>query len=181
MGGLIRPTGPQIIHLQRGRITRTPKGIMALLQRAAELEAEGADPLIAGAGSYNDYAEGKILEHSVGKSSWTMPTTYLALLTTVATDASTGSTIVEASFTGYARKKVEGTEYGAASGGVIKNSGTITFAECTAGTSTIKGWALCDALTVGNAIAWGTATETVISTTQTPPTISANDLEISLD
>jgi hypothetical protein len=183
MGGVILPTGPQIVELQPGRIAglAASREIREMLRRQDERIARGEDPIIAGAASFSDYAEGAILEHVVGKTTFTKPTTYLALCTTVPTDASTGTTIVEASYTGYARKKVEGTEYGAASGGAIKNSGTITFAECTAGSSVIKGWALCDALTVGNVLAWGTATETTISTTQTPATISANNLEITLD
>jgi hypothetical protein len=61
------------------------------------------------------------------------------------------------------------------------NSSAITFAAITAGSATVIGWALCDALTVGNVLAWGTATSTVISATQTPPTIAIGALVVSLD
>src|SRR5262249_25543754 len=99
------------------------------------------------------------------------------------TDSSTGDTIVEASYTGYARKVVAASALSAASGGEIKNSEALTFAECTAGSSTIVGVAVCDSSTkgAGNVIGWGTITSTVISTTQTRPTIAANGLVVAQD
>jgi hypothetical protein len=146
----------------------------------------GAMPPIAGGASASDYAEKKLLEHLVGKSSWAMPTFYLALCTAVPTDASTGATITEATYTGYGRKKVEGTEWAEATGPspyIIKNNGTVTFAECTSGSSTIKGWAGCDAsgTGAGNVLAWGPMTEVTIDTTPTPASLAASKLEISAD
>ena len=48
--------------------------------------------------SFSDYAENKILELIVGKTGFTTPTAYIALVTTLPTDASTGATLVEPSF-----------------------------------------------------------------------------------
>jgi hypothetical protein len=136
-------------------------------------------------GSFSDDAEVKILEHAVGKTTWNLVTpVYLALCTVAPTDASTGSTIVEANYTGYARRKVEAADWAAAASGSpssIATANTLTFAACTAGTSTIIAWALCTALTAGNVIFWGTATSTVISTTQTPATVSAGLLSTTQD
>lgn len=135
-------------------------------------------------GGKSDYLENKNLDHNLGKGSFTMPTTVaLALCTVVPTDASTGATITEASYTGYARKKVEAASLNAASSGSSSNSANLEFAACTAGSSTIIGWALLDSTTLGagNALYWGTATSTVISTTQTPANIAIAGLVVTED
>lgn len=137
---------------------------------------------IMGAASFSDYLELKVLDHVNGKTSFTMPATpFLALCTTAPDDTKTGTTIVEAGYTGYARKSVAGSDWNAAAAGSASNLNAITFAACTGSTSTIVGWAYCDASTVGNVIYWGTATSTVISTTQTPATIAAAGLVVTLD
>lgn len=135
-------------------------------------------------GSYSEYAASAILAHSVGKTSWTMPTTYIALCTTLPTSASTGATIVEATYTGYARIATSG-DWGSPTSATpctIFNSSAITFAACTGSTSTIVGFAIVDSVTTGagNVIAWGSCTSTVISTTQTPATFAINALEATL-
>jgi hypothetical protein len=105
-------------------------------------------------GSFSDYAELKILEHAVGKTSWTMPTVYLALLTDTPTDASTGSTIVEPTTGGYARIATSG-KWDTASAGSISNSSIITSATATGDWGTITHVALVDNTSGGNVIAWG--------------------------
>lgn len=133
------------------------------------------------AGSISDYAENKLIDHLMGKTSFTMPSTvYAALCTTTPTDASTGSTIVEATYTGYARKQIAGADLNAAAAGVMTNLNAIVFAACTAGTSTVVGVAICDALTVGNMLAWSDVTSHVIDTSNTPATIAAGALSITL-
>lgn len=135
--------------------------------------------------SLSDEYEVAVLEHLTGKTSLGAITPgYLALCTVVPTDASTGTTITEANYTGYARKKVEQADWAAAVSGSPSseaNASTLTFAACTAGTSTIIGWAYCTLATLGKVIVWGTATSTVISTTQTPATVAAGLLSITLD
>lgn len=134
--------------------------------------------------SFSDYLENKVLDHVLGKTSFTMPTTVaLALCTVVPTDASTGATITEANYTGYARKVIAAADLNAASSGSSSNANAITFAACSGGTSTIIGWAICDSSTTGagNVLVWGTCTSTVISTTQTPATIAVGGLVVTLD
>lgn len=133
------------------------------------------------AGSFSDYAELKILDHALGDGSWTMPAAiYMALCTVVPTDASTGSTITEANYTGYARKQINASDLSAAASGSKTNSAAITFANCTAGTSTIVGFAICDASTLGNIICWGDCASTVISATQTPATFPIGNIVVTL-
>lgn len=134
-------------------------------------------------GSLSEYAEAAVLGHVVGKTSFTMPTTWLALCTTVPTSASTGATIVEATYTGYARLATSG-DWGSPTPGApstIFNSSAMTFAACTGSTSTIVGAALCDSATTGagNMIAWGSVSSTVISATQTPATFAINAFELT--
>lgn len=133
--------------------------------------------------SFSDYWELAVLDGTFGDP--TTPTitapVYLALCTSVPDDTKTGSTIVEATYTGYARKSIAAADMSAAASGSKTNSNAITFAACTASSSTIIGWALCDASTVGNVLCWGTCTSTVISTTQTPATVAIGGLVVTLD
>jgi hypothetical protein len=133
------------------------------------------------AGSFSDYAENKLLDHVDGKASFTMPATlYAALCTVTITDAMTGSTITEANYTGYARKQVAAADLNASSGGSVTNANAVTFADCTAGTSTVVGVAFLDALTLGNMLFYSDVTSHVIDTGNTPATIPASSLTITL-
>jgi hypothetical protein len=135
--------------------------------------------------SFSDYWELAVLDGMFGDP--TTPTitapTFLALCTVVPTDADTGATITEANYTTYARISVSAASMSPAAAGSKTNSAGFTGAACTAGSSTIIGWALLDNGTIGagNVLCWGTTTSTVISTTQTPPTIAIGGLVVTLD
>ena len=136
-------------------------------------------------GTYSQYCETKVLELTVGKTAFSTPTTYLSLVTTVPTSTTTaGSSLAEATYTGYARLATAsgwGTAT-AASPSTIFNSAALTFAACSSGSNVITGFALCDASTVaaGNVLMWASCASTTISTTQTPPTFAANAIEVTL-
>lgn len=132
--------------------------------------------------SKSDYLENKVLDHCLGDGAYTMPSAvYLALCTVVPTDASTGSTITEASYTGYARKQINASDLSAASGGSKTNSSALEFAACTAGSSTVIGFAIVDASSAGNILYWGTVTSKVIDTSNTPATVAASGLVVTED
>lgn len=111
---------------------------------------------------------------------------YLALLTVVPTSSSTGVTITEATgATGYARKEIPAANIKKAEEGetsLINTTAETVFAAITAGTATVVAWALVDSSETGkgNIIVWGTATSTVISSTQTPPTVTTGSPEATL-
>lgn len=111
---------------------------------------------------------------------------YLALCTVTPTSSSTGVTITEATAaTGYVRKEVAAAAWEKAVEGettVIETNVEEIFAAITAGEATVIAWALCDSseTSKGNVIMWGTCTSTVISKTQTPPTIAAKALKLEL-
>lgn len=162
-------------------------GVSEYLQRkviddyCADYAAEHGFPPLAGGASFSDYLENKILDHIFNDGSYTAPSPYLALCTSVPDDTKTGTTIVEASYTGYSRLAIAGSDMSAAASGSKTNSATLTFAACTASSSTIIGWAICDAATVGNMLVWGTCTSTVISSTATPATVAIGGLVVNLD
>ena|ERR1039458_3979438 len=136
-------------------------------------------------GTFSEYGETKLLGHITGQASYTAPTTYLALVTTVPTSTTTaGSSLAEATYTGYARLATA-SGWGAptlAAPSTIFNSTALTFAACSSGSNVITGFALCDASTVGagNVLMWASCASTTISTTQTPPTFATNAIEVTL-
>lgn len=130
------------------------------------------------AGSFSDYLEDKILDHIVGKTSFTMPTAYVAASTADPTDDASG--IAEPSGDGYARVTTSGATWNASSGGATSNAAAISFPTATGDWGTITHFALYDAATNGNMLAHGDLdTEQAISTNQILR-FAAGDLDITL-
>lgn len=136
----------------------------------------------------SQYAMAKVIDHLNTKTTFTVPAACaMALGTTPApTSTTTGATLTEAAYTGYARQAIVGGGWVAATAAtpsVGVNNGAITFGACTAGTSTLIGFMLADSATLaaGNSLWYGTLTSTVISTTQTPPTVASGALSVSLN
>lgn len=132
---------------------------------------------------YSEEFTEKLLAHSWGKTSFTMPAEmYLALLTSTPTASSTGESIeaTEATYTGYVRLKLDLTKFKVtkAATATIKNELELTFAACTGLEKTVTAWAATtkkrgEACPINM---WGTCSSTVISATQTPPTVAAEKL-----
>jgi hypothetical protein len=125
---------------------------------------------------FTTYLQQKVLDHVRGKTSFTMPTAYVALFTTNPTDAGGGT---EANYTGYARVTTVGADWTASSGVNGLNANAITFGACTAGTNTITGFGLYDASSAGNLLAWGTCSLSVSS--GITPSFAVGQLNITLD
>lgn len=138
------------------------------------------------ANGLSQYVMHLILDHVNGKTAFTMPgTVAMALDTANPSSTSTGASQSETAYTGYARQTLAGAAFVAATTAtpsVSTNSGTITFANCTGTGSTLLGFTLDDSATIGagNALWFGSLASTVISTTQTPPTVAAAALSLSL-
>ena len=133
--------------------------------------------------SKSDYSELKVLDHMFNDGTFTAAAVYVALCTTIPTDASLGTNIVEANYTGYARLLINASDMSAAAAGSKTNSAALTFAACTAGSSTIVGFAIVDNATtsLGNIHYWGTTTSKLIDTSNTPPTIAIGGLVVTED
>lgn len=134
------------------------------------------------------YLANKLCEHSMGKTSFTMPTsTYMALLTTAVGASTTGlSTTVtqyEPTYTGYARKQLNassGADLGTASSGSLTNVNALVFAACTNLSSVITAFCTIDSSSgAGNMLYFGTITSKTIDTNNTPPTIGVGALVIT--
>lgn len=103
---------------------------------------------------YSDYLENELLDHWLGGAAFTAPATvYVALFTAAPSDSGGGT---EVSGGSYARVAVtnNATEWPAASGGAKSNANTISFPTPTAGWGTATHFALYDASTSGNLLAW---------------------------
>jgi hypothetical protein len=133
--------------------------------------------------SKSDYAELKVLDHMFNDGTFTAAAVYLSLDTVIPTDASTGATLTEANYTTFARLAIGAADMSAAAAGSKTNTAAFTFAACTAGSSTIVGFAILDSITLGagNIHYWGTTTSKVIDTSNTPPTIAIGGLVVTED
>lgn len=147
-----------------------------------ELDAQGVPQNISSGVSQSQMAA--LINASTKQATYTAPGAFVVALTTVApTSTSTGVLGAnEASYTGYARTAATMGAASAATPSVSTNTSTVTFPNCTAGTSTLLGFTCVDSATIntGNALWYGTLTSTVISTTQTPPTIAASAMALSM-
>jgi hypothetical protein len=133
---------------------------------------------------FSDATELLVLDSVFGDGTTNLFTapTYLALTTVAVAETDTAATITEANYTGYARKALAAADMSAAAAGSKTNSAAQVFAGCTAGTSTVIGWAVVSTASgAGTVIMFGTCTSTVISTTQTPPQVAASGLVANLD
>lgn len=105
--------------------------------------------------SKTDYAENKVLDHLNGKTSFTMPTVYVALFTAAPSDAGGGT---EVSGGSYARVATTGATWAAASAGATSNAAVITFPTASASWGTVTHYATFDASTAGNMLRWAILT-----------------------
>lgn len=115
----------------------------------------------------SDYLENAVLDHLLGKTTYTAPATlYIALFTAAPTDAGGGTEVTGGS---YARAAVTNntTNFPNASEGAKSNSVAVAFAQATASWGTVTHLGIFDALTSGNLLYWAALT--------TPKTIQNGD------
>lgn len=125
------------------------------------------------------YAQQKVLEHAVGKTSWTMPANvWVALYTATPSDAGGGT---EATGGSYARKQTVGSDWGTASGTTISNAAAITFVTPTGSWGTISHFGIFDAVTTGNLIGWAAVTTPQAVGTGNTVSFAIGALTITLD
>ena len=147
-----------------------------------------ADKFISWMAGFGDAVENKLLDHIFNDAAYSAPSPYLALGTAAINESDVAATFggtTEANYTSYARVAIAGSDMNPASAGSKNNVNAITFPGCTGGTSTVIAWCVTSAgparLAAGDVIVFGTCTSTVISTTQTPPSVAATNLVVNLD
>lgn len=142
---------------------------------------------LGGGAGYTDTYENSLIDAENQKTAlgavvdpWFMALTILAF-----TDTDTGTTADDGThkptYTGWARKSVAGTDMGTAASGSSSNANAITYAACTAGTSTAVGFGNCSTITTGLLRKYGTCASTVISTTATPASFAVGLYTTSVD
>jgi hypothetical protein len=130
-------------------------------------------------GGFSNYWENKILDHVFGKGSYAPPTIYVALSTADPLDDASG--LSEPSGNGYARVQTSASDWSPASGGSLNNAGDIAFGAATGSWGTITHFALFDAATGGNMLAYGALNQSKAIGGSNTPIFEAGDLDISLD
>jgi hypothetical protein len=121
--------------------------------------------------SISNYAELKILEHTTGKTAWTMPTNvYVKLHTSDAGEAGTTAAATEAT------RKV--AAWATAASGAIATSATLEWTNVAA-TETYSHWSMWDASTAGNCLWTGALSSSAAVTAG--DTFQITSLTLSLD
>jgi hypothetical protein len=121
--------------------------------------------------SISNYAELKILEHTTGKTAWTIPTNvYVKLHTADAGEAGTTSAATETT------RKV--AAWATAASGSIATSATLEWTNVAA-TETYSHWSLWDASTAGNCLWTGALSSSAAVTAG--DTFQITTLTLSLD
>lgn len=121
--------------------------------------------------SISNYAELKILEHTTGKTAWTIPSNvYVKLHTGDAGEDGTSNAASEAT------RKV--AAWATASSGAIATSATLEWTNVAA-TETYTHWSLWDALTAGNCLWTGALSSSAAVTAG--DTFQITTLTLSLD
>jgi hypothetical protein len=127
--------------------------------------------------SLTTYLGNKLLDHAAGRTSFTMPTAYLALFKTAPGISGSGT---ECAYTGYARQAIGtggASVFGAAASLSSSNTSAISFPTKTAGTDeTVGYWATFDALTVGNMLEFGTITVSKLIADNDTPSFAIGQL-----
>jgi len=103
----------------------------------------------------SDYLENKVLDHLLGRTTYTAPATlYVGLWTAQLDDDATGSTAGEVGVSGYARVSVTNdvTNWPNASNGSKSNAQIINFGQAQSAWGQIRSVALLDANTAGNVL-----------------------------
>jgi hypothetical protein len=128
------------------------------------------------------YLERKLLDHSLGKTSYTMPAVWVGLFTAAPSDAGGGT---EVSGGSYARKSTAAADWSAAAtvSGVSSssNANAVTFVTATASWGTATHFGLFDAATAGNLLRWAPLTTAKAVASGDTPSFAAGSLTITED
>ncbi len=122
----------------------------------------------------SDYLENKVLDHILGTTAYTMPTTvYVGLSTATFADDNSGT---ELSGSGYARQSIT---FNAAASGATDNDAAVEFPAATGSWGTVSHFGLFDASTGGNLLIHGAFTTSKTIATGDILKISAGDLDVT--
>lgn len=201
---LLVPEGPARLteygkryYDERWEAIEAHRGVLLDVAKLAEYEYEmwdeierilRAEGVPVAASGVSQVSMAKVVDHLNGKATFAaVSTVAMALATSAPTSSTTGVLSPnEATYTGYARVSLAAAAFNSASvaaPAVATNASTITFGNCTGGSSNLAGFITADSATVnaGNALWFGALTPVTISTTQTPPTVGTGVLNLSMN
>lgn len=122
----------------------------------------------------SDYLENKVLDHVLGTTSYTMPSTvYIGLSTGSFADDNSGT---ELSGSGYARQSIA---FDAAASGTTDNTSAVDFPTATGSWGTVSHYGLFDASTGGNLLIHGAFTASKAVASGDILRIAAGELDIT--
>ena len=130
---------------------------------------------------YSYYLTDKLIDHSDGKTSYTMPTVYVGL--SDSTPALNGTGVTEPSSGSYARVVTSGSTWNAASAGTTTNASAITFPTATGdwlSGANLTYAVLYDASTGGNLLGYGLLTAAKSCLNGDTVSIAAGNISITL-
>jgi hypothetical protein len=107
------------------------------------------------------YLMNKLIDHQLGKTSFTMPTVYVGMSSTTPAQGSPVTNITEPSTGSYARVATSGATWTAAASGTTSNAAVITFPTATAdwvAAASLTYGILYDASSAGNILGYGVLT-----------------------
>lgn len=130
-------------------------------------------------GSFSNYWENKLLDYIFGKAGLTAPVIYLGLLTAEPDEDGTG--LAEPSGNAYQRVQTSASDWNVSAGGSLDNSGDIIFPMATGNWGTVTHFALFDAATGGNMLAYGTLSPAKVVGSGAIAKFAASDLVVNLD
>lgn len=124
----------------------------------------------------SNYLENKFLDHILGTTAYTMPTTvYVGLATASFGEDGSGT---ELSGSGYARKS---SSFSAAASGTTSNSAAVEFPAATGSWGDVSHFGIFDALTSGNLLIHGSFSSTKTIAQGDILKINTGDLDVSAD
>lgn len=132
------------------------------------------------AGSLTNFAEAELLDHILGKGSYTAPTPYLAVYTAAPTDAGGGTEVTGGN---YARVAIA-ANLAAATGTaptLVTNSSQISFPTANASWGTVVAFAVLDASTAGNMLWWGDLAASKVVGNGDTLVFNVGELDFTLD
>ena len=139
------------------------------------------------ANNKSNYLEQKVIEYTLGKTAaaFTVTPVWMALCLSGPAEADTGSSLSEATYSGYVRCGISASQLSTAvtsadGGMVVSNVLVLTFPPCAGSSALITGFAICDASAAGNVLYYGSVSPSkTIDINNTPPTIAVGGLAIS--
>jgi hypothetical protein len=126
--------------------------------------------------SASNYLENKLLDHTLGGTAFTQPSTlYLALSTVSFADDASGT---ELSGSNYSRKSIT---FAAASSGSSATNAAVEFDAASGSWGSVGYWAIWDASTTGNMLFHGSFTAAKTIATGDVLKVASGSITISLD